>query len=153
VSRSRLRGRRLVVLGLLWVLAAVSTAVGMQAAKADFVAVSVSASQPVASGVLERPTQLAAGQGPCVNNRSAAVALSWVPSASSFAAGYAIWRSTAGGAYQMVGTAGPGSATGWTDTTVAFSTSYAYEVTSLRDGWTSAPAGPVAITTHNRGCH
>jgi len=111
------------------------------------------ASEGVTAGVLQPPSGLAAAQGHCANNRSIEVVLSWTPSPSGFAAGYAIWRS--GGlssSYVMVGTAGGGSATGFTDTTVSFSTTYTYEVRALRAGWTSAPAGPVAITTLSKTC-
>jgi hypothetical protein len=125
-----------------------------QPAWAAFGPTTPSGQQSVSAGVLQPPTGLAAAQGPCANNRSTAVALSWKASTSAFAAGYAVWRSGGGSAaYVMVGTAGGGSATGFTDTTVAFSTTYSYVVRAARAGWTSAAAGPVAITTLSKTCH
>lgn len=147
-------GRRLRVVGAALPLVVACQAFDALAAYATFGPVAPSTAQSVTAGVLQPPTGLAARQGACANNRSTSVALSWTPSASAFAGGYAIWR--AGGmsaSYVMVGTAGGGSASGFTDTTVAFGTAYTYEVRALRSGWTSAPAGPVGITTLSKTCH
>ena len=134
------------------VLAAALVLCGVGPALASF-AGGRSASQAVATGVLQPPTGLAAAVGKCVNNKSVEVRVSWTPSASSFATGYAVWRSDGPGApMQQVGTAGGGSASAFTDTTVGFSGAYAYEVRALRNNWTSAAAGPVAVTTPAKNC-
>ena len=128
---------------------AVAAAVPALAAFAD----GSSAAQQVSTGTLAAPTQLAAAQGVCVPGKSTAVDVSWTPTASAFATGYSVWRADGLGApFQMIGTAGPRTATGYTDTTVKFGTLYFYEVRSLRNNWTSAPTAAVSLITLAKSC-
>lgn len=112
-----------------------------------------SASQQVSTGTLAAPTQLAAAHGVCVQAKSTSVELSWTPTASQFATGYSIWRSSGPGMpFDMIGTAGGRTATGYTDTTVNFGTLYFYEVRSLRNNWSSAPTAAVSLLTRAKSC-
>jgi hypothetical protein len=123
-------------------------------ALASFAGPAPAASQRVSTAVLAPPTALAASNGPCKQNRSTSVALSWTPSPSGFATGYAIWRSDGPLLpFAMIGTASGASASDYLDTTVAFLGVYRYEVRALRNNWTSTASQDAVITTLSRTCH
>ena len=107
----------------------------------------------VTSGVLAAPTGPDAAVGTCVKRSSVDVIVTWTPSVSSFADGYAILRATAkAGPYTSVGTAPGGTADSFDDTTTAFNTKYFYEVETTRDAWTSPLTSQVNVKTPRQSC-
>lgn len=76
------------------------------------------------------------------------VTVSWTPSASAFAGGYDIRRSTTnGGPYTFLGHVNGGSTSSFTDTTVAVNRTYYYVVVTTAGQWLSVPTAQVTATT------
>lgn len=138
-----------VVVVVVAVAAAVAVAVPAWAA----FSLTSSAAQSVSTGTLAPPTGLSSANGLCAQGKSTSVELTWTPTVSEFATGYAVWRADGlGKRFDMVGTAGGRAAAGYTDTTVKFGTLYFYEVRALRNNWSSAGTEQVAITTLGKAC-
>src|SRR5262249_53936442 len=91
-GRSRPRMGRSLLVALL-AGAALATAAG---ALADITS-NVSASQAIATATLAPPTNPAAAQVACKNNKPPQVNVTWTASASSFTTGYTIYRSAVDG--------------------------------------------------------
>jgi hypothetical protein len=140
--------RRPVLLALL-AGAALATAAG---ALADITA-NVSASQTIATATFAPPTSTAAAQVSCKNNKPPQINITWTSSASSFTAGYTIYRSTVNGSgYTQIGTTGS-SASSFTDpvTTLAYNTTYYYVVDATDQSW-SARSTQAQVTTLSSHC-
>jgi hypothetical protein len=139
--------RLVVVLGVVCVLLSVATM-----AAANFSS-TTNASSSNASAVLAPPSSLTGGTGSCVANVSVSVALSWVATTSSWASGYEVLRSTtSGGPYSVVGTVNGQATTTFTDTGVAFATTYYYVVRATKINWRSANTPQATVTTPSSLC-
>jgi len=107
-------------------------ATGAVAAAAAFSS-AASVAEGVASGSLAPPTGVAANCVALTNK----VTVSWTPTISPLARGYAVLRSTAtGGPYSLIATVSGSASTSYTDTIGLLQTQY-YVVESTRDNWTS----------------
>jgi hypothetical protein len=105
----------------------------------------------LAAAIVAPPTGLGATRN-CVRGTRNWIVLRWTATASSFADGYEIFRSTGGGATVSLGTV-LGQATAiFRDKTVAFSTAYSYTVQTSYGAWRSVDSNSVAITTPNNLC-
>jgi hypothetical protein len=107
-----------------------------------------SASASISTGTLAAPTGVAAARGTCTILTATSVNVTWVQSASSFASGYDILRSTTNGSgYALVGTVAGRATTSFVDTTVTFSTTYYYVVRASRNAWRSVNSNQASVTT------
>jgi hypothetical protein len=114
---------------------------------------SPSASQHISTGTLAAPTALSAARGTCVLLTSTAVNLTWTATPSPFADGYEIRRSTAnGGPYTSIGTIPGRATTSYTDSTVAFSTTYYYVIQATRNLWRSPNSNQATVSTQTAVC-
>jgi hypothetical protein len=101
-----------------------------------------------ATGTLAAPTGAAAARGSCTIVTSSAVVVTWTQSISTFADGYEILRSTTNGSgYVSQGTVAGRATTTFTDTTVAFLTTYYYVVRAKRNAWRSPNSNQASVTT------
>jgi hypothetical protein len=111
------------------------------------------ATHQISTGTLAAPTSLSAAKGACVALTSTAVNLTWTATTSTFASGYDIRRSTTnGGPYTSIGTAAGQSNTAYTDSTVAFLTTYYYVIQATRNLWRSPNSNQATITTQTIAC-
>ncbi len=102
---------------------------------------SAAASASYSTAVLSPPTGLAAAVGICTLGNGDRIALSWTATASGWATGYEIARSTsAGGPFSVVATVTGISTTSYTDGPLAFSTTFYYAVRSTKSAWRSVDA-------------
>lgn len=111
-----------------------------------------SASLPVSTATLQPPTAAATSPGVCTEAGDATI-VTWTPSSSTQVTGYEILRSTvAGGPYSAVAIA-PGQTTEtYTDSPLAFSTTYHYAIRAVRDTWASVNTAEVSRTTRSSLC-
>ena len=110
--------------------------------------------QSVTAGVLAAPGGTSAVNGACVKNTSWHVNVSWTASASLFADGYEIFRSTtSGGPYTSLGTVNGRATTTFVDTTPTFQTTYFYVVQSKRNLWRSPNSNQATVTTLRKACN
>ena len=101
-----------------------------------------------ATGTLAAPTGAAAARSSCTILTSSAVVVTWTQTVSTFADGYEILRSTTNGSgYVSQGTVAGRATTTFTDTTVAFSTTYYYVVRAKRNAWRSPNSNQASVTT------
>jgi len=137
-------------------LAALATAVVLGGllvgvASASWSSQAVGGPLTVAAATVAPPTGLGAARN-CVRGTYDWVVLSWTATSSAFADGYEIFRATGAGSPVSIATvAGAGTVT-YTDTSVAFSTSYTYTVQASYLGWRSVSSNAAAITTPNNKC-
>jgi hypothetical protein len=125
MNRPRLRPRAW--LGPL-LLVAVLSAVGAKATLANLTDTDTSTAD-LAADTLAPPTNLVASDG-------ATIALSWTPSVETYTEGYGVYRaSTSGGAYGLVGSVTPGTASSTTDNPSAGT--WFYVLRSTYDAWSS----------------
>jgi hypothetical protein len=100
------------------------------------------------TGTLAAPTGAAAARGACTILTSSTVVVTWTQTTSIFADGYEILRSTTNGSgYAPHGTVAGRTTTTFSDTTVAFSTTYYYVVRSKRNSWRSPNSNQASVTT------
>jgi hypothetical protein len=98
-----------------------------------------------------RPTRDVSTAGPCGSSPS--VVLTWTASASPGADGYEVLRSSSlEGPFLPLGAAGGRQTETYTDTTVAFSTTYFYAVGATSSTWRSTPSPPVSHATESALC-
>lgn len=132
---------------------AVLVLVGAAPALAAFSS-STSASTPVDTALLSPPTSPSAADG-CTTLISLRVwiDLGWTPTASTWADGYQVARSTtSGGPYTVIATL-PGSGTSsYRDDGLALSTTYHYVIRSTKHSWTSSPTTQVSDRTKGLLC-
>jgi hypothetical protein len=126
---------------------AVSTVLAVGATGVALAAFSGSASttMAVSSATLQPPGQPTATVT-CRGANKSSIALSWAASPSAFVAGYTVTRSANGGPAVTLGST---TTTTWTDTTIAKSTTYVYDVIATYRAW-SSPAPTVTATTTNK---
>lgn len=110
-----------------------------------------SASYTTAS--LAAPTNPATAAGVCTLVVGDRIDVSWTATASTWADGYEVLRSTtAGGPYSVAGTVVGQAVTTYTDGPLAFSTTYYYVVRSTKNNWRSADTAEVSRTTRSAVC-
>lgn len=122
-------------------------------ASASFNGTNASApSMSVSTASLSAPTGLSAVNQNCVVLTSTQVKLTWTATSSTWADGYEVFRKTGAGSYGSIGTVSGQSTVTYTDTTVAFLTSYTYVVQASKNNWRSPDSGSAAITTPTTLC-
>lgn len=105
------------------------------------------------TGTLAPPTGAAAARGACTILTSSTVNVTLTQTTSTFADGYEILRSTTNGSgYASVGTVAGRTTTTFSDTTVAFLTTYYYVVRSKRNSWRSPNSNQASVTTPTPLC-
>jgi hypothetical protein len=130
----------------------VSVAAFGQAALASF-STSSSASATYTSATLSAPTGLSVIRAICSVGLSDSAQVSWSQPSNNKASGYEIQRSTvSGGPYTTIGTVSGASTTTYTDTGLAFATTYYYVVKSTKNNWKSSPTSQVSVTTRTPLC-
>ncbi len=111
-----------------------------------------SASLSVSTATLQPPTAADTSPGACTEAGDATV-VTWTRSSSSQVAGYEILRSTVGGGpYSPVGIAAGQATESYTDSPLAFSTTYYYVIRATREGWRSVNTAEVSRTTRSSLC-
>ncbi len=147
------RQRAPLVLGLLVVALSGLSLDPPSGVSASFTSVTAAVATVMSSGTLASPTGVTAVKGTCSILSSTQVNVSWSASASTFATGYTILRSTTSGSgYASVGSVSGPSTTSFTDTTPAFSTTYYYVVRATRNNWVSANSNQATVTTPTALC-
>lgn len=102
----------------------------------------------VTTATLEPPGAPTASIGECIAGVSIKVNLSWSATASEFAEGYDISRSTTpGGPYSKVGAVIGVGTTTLIDTSADFLTTYYYVVQATKNNWRSLYLGETSVTT------
>lgn len=130
-------GRGLVLTAAVALLAVVGSATVAGASFTD----AGSASATVTADVLAPATHPSAAPGSCSAFSGDRTVLSWTATASSWATGYEVGRSiTAGGPYTVVATVSGVATTTYTDSPPAFSTTYYYAISAMRNTWRSTNA-------------
>ncbi|MDP8970306.1 MAG: hypothetical protein M3N52_07395 [Actinomycetota bacterium] len=134
-------------------LAAIAVLLGLWSGPALAVfGASTGAAQQISTGTLQAPRELTAAIGTCVVATSVSVDLSWLEPLDPMTNGYEVWRSTDGGAFELVATISGRTATSHVDATAQFSTTYAYKVRSTRSPWTGPDSNTASITTPSSTC-
>jgi len=132
------------------------TAIVLTTASPAFAAFNSSPSAPsmsVSTATLASPTGASAANTGCVVSSSTKVKVTWTATTSTFADGYQVLRSTTnGGPYSVVGTVSGSNTTSYTDSSVAFLTTYYYVVRATKVNWTSANSNQASITTLTSLC-
>jgi hypothetical protein len=142
------RARVPLALGLIVTLLAGLSAGSSIAVSATFTKATTPVAAAMSSGTLASPTGVTAVNGACAILSSTKVDLTWTASASTFATGYVILRSTTSGSgYTSIGSVSGRSTTTFTDSTSAFSTTYYYVVRATRNNWLSANSNQASIAT------
>ena len=153
MPRPTCRQRATLVLGLLVVALSGLSLDPPSGVSASFTSVTAAVATVMSSGTLASPTGVTAVKGTCSILSSTQVNVSWSASASTFATGYTILRSTTSGSgYASVGSVSGPSTTSFTDTTPAFSTTYYYVVRATRNNWVSANSNQATVTTPTALC-
>lgn len=111
----------------------------------------VTASGDVSTALLHPPTGLAAAGGTCQADQYDSIVLTWTATASTWADGYEVLRSTDGSTYSLLASLTGVATESYTDSPLAFSTTYTYRVQAVGRGWTSQPA-EVTRTTRGAQC-
>lgn len=112
---------------------------------------SAAATMVVTSDVLLPATSPAAGAGTCTPLATDRTVLTWTASVSPWADGYEIARRTgSSGPYTVIATVSAVTTT-YTDSSLAFSTTYHYAIRAKRNAWRSADA-TTSRTTRNTFC-
>lgn len=105
------------------------------------------------TATLEPPTSVAAAAGTCTAGVSDAIVLSWTASVTTSVTGYEILRATASaGPYSSIGTVTGRTVQTYTDTPLAFATTYHYVIRSIKESWRSVQTAPVSLTTRSSQC-
>lgn len=140
------------------VTAGVAAAVAWLAAGATALAAagfvtSTSASQTLSTATLAAPGNPSTSRGTCLVGVSDTIVVSWTATTSTWADGYHVLRSTtSGGPYSVVATINGVGTTSYTDSGLAFSTTYHYVVRAWKGAWTSPLTAQVSRTTRTSLC-
>lgn len=114
---------------------------------------STTASASYSTATLAAPTASGASAGTCVALVGDRIVVNWTATASTWAAGYEIARSTAsGGPYSVIGTVSGRSTTSYNDGPLSFSTTYHYVVRAAKGAWRSIDSAQVSRTTRTALC-
>lgn len=133
------------------VLAGSVAALG-QTALASFSS-SSSADATYSSAALAAPPSLAVIQAVCTLGVSDSAQVNWLEPSDNKASGYEILRSTTnGGPYTAIATVAGATTITYTDTGLAFATTYYYVVQATRNSWTSSQTTQVSVTTRSALC-
>jgi hypothetical protein len=109
--------------------------------------------QQASTATLQPPTGTTAVRGDCLPVLSIEVEASWTATASAFADGYQVFRSsTSGGPYTLIGTVAGRTTTSFTDTDVTFLTTYHYVVKATRNLWRSPNSVQASFITPTPLC-
>ncbi len=147
MSSLRRRAALSTVLAVVWTFGASAGASG------TFTSSAGPSGATYSSGTLGPPTAVAAANGACTVLTSTSVNLSWTATASAFADGYQVLRSTTSGSgYASVGSVSGRTTSSFTDTTPAFLTTYYYVVRSTRNTWRSGNSNEATVTTPTPLC-
>jgi len=107
----------------------------------------------LSTGTLASPTNPGSAAGTCVLVLGDAIVVSWTRTASTWADGYEVLRSTtSGGPYTLVGTVAGQAAESYTNAGLAYSTPYFYVVRATKGVWRSANTAQVSRTTRSILC-
>lgn len=140
---------RLTVAGLVLVLALIASAPIAWAQLAD----SASGSHTLSTGNLQPAANPGTAAGRCVVVVGDAIVVSWTRTTSTWADGYEVLRSTtSGGPHSVVGTVAGQATESYTDSLLAFSTTYYYVVRATKGAWRSAATSEVSRTTRTSLC-
>lgn len=102
---------------------------------------------------LAPPTNPGTAAGTCIVAVSDSIVVTWTASTSTWADGYEILRSiSAGGPYSVVGSAAGAATTSYTDSPLAFSTTYYYVVRSMKGAWRSSVTTELSRLTRSTLC-
>jgi cellulose 1,4-beta-cellobiosidase len=134
------RAPRLLILGIALVAVLATASI----AAATFASSVSTGPMALSSATLNAPGGLNATAN-CVKP-NVSVSLAW--SASNFATGYTIYRSSGAG-YSAIGSVGSGT-TSYTDTSVGYSTTYSYYVVATYQSWTAQSSTASATTLNNK---
>lgn len=114
---------------------------------------SSSESHTLSTGTLAPPTNPATAAGTCVLLVGNEIVVSWTRTASTWADGYEVLRSTtSGGPYSVVATVAGQATESYTDSGLAFSTTYHYVVRATRGSWRSDTTAQVSRKTRSSLC-
>ncbi len=139
------RSRRVGLITALLLLTASAAGAGLTS--------SSSASHSLSSGSIQPPTDPAVTPGTCVVLLGDGLVVSWTRTASPWADGYEVLRSTtSGGPYSVVGSVTGQATESYTDSGLAFATTYHYVVRATKASWRSAPTAQVSRTTRSALC-
>lgn len=105
----------------------------------------------VSTAVLNPPTGLTAAGGTCQADQYDSIVLTWTATSSGWAEGYEVLRSTDGTTYSVIATLAGVATESYTDSPLAFSTTYWYRVRAIKHAWTSDPA-ETSRTTRGAQC-
>lgn len=111
----------------------------------------VTAQGQFSTAVLDPPSSLGATGGTCQAEQHDAILLNWTPSSSDWAEGYEVLRSTDGSTYTLIATLAGVQTDTYTDSPLAFSTTYYYRIRTIKTEWYSQPA-EVSRTTRGPDC-
>lgn len=102
---------------------------------------------------LAPPTNPGTAAGTCILAVSDSIVVTWTASTSTWADGYEILRSTsAGGPYAVVGSAAGAGTQSYTDSPLAFSTTYYYVIRSMKGAWRSGDTTEASRSTRSTLC-
>lgn len=145
-----MRARRVVATVTAAALAA--SLIGVSVAEATM-AFEASASHTIETATLASPTSPAAVAGTCIAGVSDSIVVTWTKTASTWAEGYEILRSTtSGGPYAAVAKVTGHGTESYEDGLLAFSTTYYYVITATKHLWRSPPTVEVSKTTRSTLC-
>jgi hypothetical protein len=136
---------------------AVALAMMAPTALAGWVSQVDAGAQSLSTATLAAPTGVAAARGACTQRKpkQLTIVVSWTPTTSPQATGYAVLRGTAsGGPFTQVGIVAGINTSSWTDATkqLAFGTTYYYVVEATVQSWSSPASTPGSVTTPNNRC-
>lgn len=144
-SRRRLR----VGLSVLLALAVLS---GGTVAWAQMTDATPSTSHTLSTGTLAAPTSPSAGAGSCAVLVADQIVVTWTATPSLKADGYEILRAVGTGTYVSHAFVSGQATVSFTDSLLAFSTTYHYAVKAKKENWRSAGTSPVSRKTRTALC-
>lgn len=110
-------------------------------------------SHTISTAALSAPTGPGTSPGTCVVAVGDSLVVSWTRTASTWAEGYDVLRSTSsGGPYSVVATAAGLATESYVDSGLAFSTTYYYVVRATKVLWQSPVTPEVSRSTRSPSC-
>lgn len=111
-----------------------------------------STSHTLSTGTLGAPTSPATATGSCIVLVADSIVVTWTATASLKADGYEILRAVGTGPYISHAFVSGQSTVSFTDSLLAFSTTYHYVVQAKKEHWRSAGTAPVSRNTRSTLC-